>query len=1047
MSDRTLHVGLAIMAAALLAGCALPTDVGGGGSALVGGDRDLGADAREQEELDAAVLLGDPARRDGGCIGVLITPRVILTAWHCVGDLSMSRPRANFGQSFPATPALNVATVACEPFPGARDDGVTPTCRDAPFDVARRLVLPGFRAPFDLAVVVLDQRVDAANRVDGPRARPMAVATEDPGGSPSGWRGELVRLVGQGYPIGTRGPVQRVTTSPRAILGLDGVDDSHFLMAHDPPPGGVGGDVGDSGGPWIWQPPGEPPRVVSVFNQDPRLTHPEVREWLRALVSPSAPGEGFIGRVFVGPSDVPSTDNAEETRTAAHALLDPDGDGLVGAHDNCLEVANVEQHDANLDGVGDACDRDSDGVADGDDNCADDFNPDQEDCDEDEIGDACETDSDLDGIPDECDDCDAVFNRVQGLDCNADAVAALNRGRAELGMDPVPVRGDACDPIPCGDTRLLDDSVARPTGTRFTMDRVEVDARAETPAAFPLAARTVFRFCQCRIGLLQDTNGDDVDDVFIQTEVVGDDPRSRESCELDDNGGCSLNAIGNIQDPTDPGAAVELATWRWTTHRGLDPVADGMPRCPVPNVPRGPFCVDSGRTALAPEYPTTYARYRDGDGFVADRYGRWLLHEEDVPRWTAAGVGDPLRDTIGVGPGLRGAVSGVLWTHTPGPSAAPSPDYPFFATPLVREQASHYWSGRALAPFDVPRPEPCFVPFLPFLGTDLSCPFCPYRFPQPAIGFRALAGCLPDLRFPGLFVGNARIDPGDALDLPGLELFAGDAGPWLAVSEPGAWLPRDGLRYVKLTSGVQIDRVIVERAGVFEDPQACAPGQCNPMPATFLATEALPLPEPRRGGASVVSALRGELWVIGGESTADGRALDEVWAYEIASGAWELLPPGARPILGQVHAATYSPADDALWVLDEVPPDPRERGGQSRARLLRLDPTVGSGEVVAHWPRSPRPAYDRFTIAADEAGLLYVVGWRDGAAHHVVVRLRATSGRADALGWSMASGEPIASTVRATDRGLGVYVRRGARVDAVGHSARELRPGGADRCF
>jgi len=77
---------------------------------------------------------------------------------------------------------------------------------------------------------------------------------------------------------------------------------------------------------------------------------------------------------------------------------DVDGDEVLNEADNCPEVANADQADADADGVGDACDpdlidTDEDSVVDSADNCPEVANPDQADADADGVGDACDDDS------------------------------------------------------------------------------------------------------------------------------------------------------------------------------------------------------------------------------------------------------------------------------------------------------------------------------------------------------------------------------------------------------------------------------------------------------------------------------------------------------------------------------------------------------------------------------------------------------------------------------------------------------------------------------
>ena len=120
--------------------------------------------------------------------------------------------------------------------------------------------------------------------------------------------------------------------------------------------------------------------------------------------------------------------------------VDQDSDGIPDVHDNCPNVANANQADADQDGLGDACenatgtsDYDGDGVADHSDNCPLVANADQRDSDGDHVGDACDAtqfdDTDHDNVSNIVDNCPTVPNPDQ-RDSNGNGI------------------GDACDTSP-----------------------------------------------------------------------------------------------------------------------------------------------------------------------------------------------------------------------------------------------------------------------------------------------------------------------------------------------------------------------------------------------------------------------------------------------------------------------------------------------------------------------------------------------------------------------------------------------------------------------
>jgi hypothetical protein len=104
---------------------------------------------------------------------------------------------------------------------------------------------------------------------------------------------------------------------------------------------------------------------------------------------------------------------------------DTDKDGIYNSSDNCPNLINPDQGDADGDRIGNACDTDDDGdgLLDVSDNCPLIANADQLDSDNDHVGNACDNcrmvsnasqlDTDNDGIGDACDNCPTIYNPSQ----------------------------------------------------------------------------------------------------------------------------------------------------------------------------------------------------------------------------------------------------------------------------------------------------------------------------------------------------------------------------------------------------------------------------------------------------------------------------------------------------------------------------------------------------------------------------------------------------------------------------------------------------------
>ncbi len=969
------------------------------------------------------VLLSNQAGGVGGCVGTLITPRLVLTAWHCVGDEVQRRSRANFGQTLPTTDELRIDAIDCQVFPGARTDGVAPTCLNFPYLVGAP-TYDGYtaelREPFDLAVIVLEERVDATNRADGPTALPMAPALDDPASNPVGWTGQMVRLVGRTG----RGGEQRVTTSERPILGLRFAG-SGLRIEHTPLSGGRG-EEGDSGGPWVWQPAGTAPRVVSVFNLDPRLAHPEIAAWLRPLVEPSGELDAYVGDVYVGPTDVPSVDNpARLDDPTGYDAVDPDGDGLVGLHDNCPGLRNIDQADFDGDGIGDACDADGDRILDTDDNCRTDPNPLQEDCDDDRTGDACEADSDHDVVPDDCDNCPRTWNPDQAV-CNEDTPQ----------LDPtngLPM-GTACAPTPCADVNPIvttsDGGLGASEVRNDDLEGAAFVTHLTEVTAEPRPGCTISELRQTGEGSGAVTTGLR----WCPCDARVDSPDQREVCEA--LSGCTRSASAYPIEP-DPTAR----TWRamnvdFTRPRPIFfPIADevALRHVSYPTTTRAALDVTSGtsncspsdlleRMAMPAPVPVLEGRW----DFLAD------AAREGIPvirRGTAFSTEDALR-VVNWAHSLRYDRCDVPPCRGNGGTAPPS-SAPLESRGAGSDQASHYWSGETVVRTFTSGREPDIDPLIPArIPFPDICWFCADAFPSLWLGHRECVspGCAPrwvargvgaDVPVNELMTQGAHV----ALTQMGLRWVAArELDPHLA---PGATLfvGIDGARQV-------IARLAITDAGTL----GLAEEKGDPLPPPQSQAPIAPpdVAFPQRSGRRWIDApcaSRGALLLLGNEHLlvgigGEGADADRITFTDLADGTVrsELL---SGPVPRRVLAAAMHIRRMEALVLDEIAV-PRRRGPPRRfARFLAIDLQRGESRELARHPRLG--VFDRhalvgtadggFALAStnDRAGQTWVFGLAVDGSGLVLTGARHVRGRL--LGPPVASRRGISLPV--SDRRLG----------------------------
>lgn len=343
---------------------------------------------QRQEIVGGTVDRGDSAvvgLSAGGsvCSGTLIAPNLVLTAQHCVAQVTsqyVQCGRSAFGSTYP--PGRLYATTYHD-LQSAFYQGTNV------FQGSRVFVPEGGNdmCGYDIALLMLESNVPESI------AKPIIPRIDLPV-----QRDEVYTAIGYGHVgDGSGAGIRRVLDGRAVVCGgtscpsYSSVQTTEFY-------GTDGTCQGDSGGAAL----DEEGRVLGALSRGPDGCRASIysavagwSDWMREVGEIAAEDGDYDQPAWVayGVSEAPENDL--------------DVDGVLDDEDNCPSVSNEDQIDSDGDGLGDACDgdNDNDGIGDDDDNCPLVDNPAQFDTDEDGVGDACDEDDDGDGVADEDDPC------------------------------------------------------------------------------------------------------------------------------------------------------------------------------------------------------------------------------------------------------------------------------------------------------------------------------------------------------------------------------------------------------------------------------------------------------------------------------------------------------------------------------------------------------------------------------------------------------------------------------------------------------------------
>lgn len=487
---------------------------------------------------------------------------------------------------------------------------------------------------------------------------------------------------------------------------------------------------------------------------------------------------------------------------------------------------------------------------------------------------------------------------------------------------------------------------------------------------------TGWRFCRCEVS---------------ETNTWADRVACMEADEESDTGSCEISTLAAINDFDD----ATPANWlRMTLTKKVGGAAIGDTTSVTFDGPSQRTGGVEGGFSYYPDLKRTIAV----DWNVAADAGDWLPGELPVAF----------------------DLPGVLWTNTPGPTG--EADFALAA----RERASNYvsgWFGRTTGDPDPDTDTDIGIGPAPLPWRNL-CPDCPWTFPRPFLlvpDCLGLSGCTDpaELRYHTMVTDAAGVFSGTAGNGIGQVV-----GKWVSAAESDIYQGTTGIRYAAIaTNGTAVNSILT----------LAATGLSRTAPSNGGSP-----PSSRSLHGTVVSVTKNRIWVMGGID-GSGALLQDLRAFNVATQTWSSVTISGSYKPSRVLAATYSPTEDRLLVLDQT-----TAGGS--IRLIRIDPNgSASSELVGSWSRTASTT--TFALSAEPGNRAYLVGC-GGTSSHAVLRLR-RNGTGVVL-WSTGSGSGALASgnAQASVEGLSLLVQVSGVPRARGFAYADLSSGGSTGlCF